>query len=192
MTPINIFGNYLIKDSYKFDWATLKNQVDPILERPECATHPEVPNGHSTLMTVESMPHDWPELQNYIKWLSIKIPEVQLAWNLRQCRVQLINSWFNSHPPGARSTEHEHGNVDIVASAYPRFPKNSGRIQFKDPLEYHWHGYPVSGDRNVFWKTVQLEENDVVFFPGWIKHRTEINTSKEDRYVLTMNFKLIT
>jgi hypothetical protein len=192
MDPINLFGNYITKDNYTFDWNSVETKVVDLLNRPECATHPEVPNGLSTLMTVASMPHDWPELQPYITWISSRLPKIGELWNLRPCRVQLMNSWINCHPPGAKSTQHEHGNVDIVVSAYPKFPKNSGRIEFKDPLEYHWHGYPTAGDRNVFWKPVELQEGDVVFFPGWIKHRTEVNESNENRYVLTINFKLIT
>ena len=192
MQGINLFGDYILKDTYNFNWDQLKDRVDNILQRPECATHPEVPNGLSTLMTVDSMPHTWPELGPYIGWLSSLMPHIGEAWNLNPCRIQLMNSWFNCHLPGARSTQHEHGSVDIVVSAYPRFPVNGGRIEFKDPLEYHWHGYPSKGDRNVYWKPVDLEENDVVIFPGWIKHRTELNTSQENRYVLTVNFKLIT
>ena len=192
MENLNLFSNYIVKDKFNFDWNLINNRVTDLLSRPECATHPEVPNGLSTLMTETSMPHDWSELQPFIAWISSKFPEIGKSWNLRPCKVQLMNSWINCHPPGAMSTQHEHGSVDIVVSAYPKFPRNSGRIEFKDPLEYHWHGYPVEGNRNVFWKSVDLEQNDVVFFPGWIKHRTEINASNEDRYVLTINFKLIT
>jgi hypothetical protein len=58
-------------------------------------------------------------------------------------------------------------------------------------LEYHWHGYPKKNDRNMYWHAVDIEEGDVIIFPGWIKHRTEINQSNENRYVLTVNLNLI-
>jgi hypothetical protein len=48
----------------------------------------------------------------------------------------------------------------------------------------------VTGSRDVFWHTADIEENSVVIFPGWIKHRTEINHSLENRYVLTINLKI--
>jgi uncharacterized protein (TIGR02466 family) len=191
MKNIDIFSHYLLQDAFDFQWDTLlKEKVENLLSNPKCLTHPEVPGGMSSLMINETMPHHWQELEPFIYWVVKKMPEIAKLWNLHPSRYEIMNSWFNCHPPGAMSTQHEHGSVDIVVSAYPRFPINGGKIQFKDPLEYHWHGYPVAGSRNTFWHTADIEENSVVIFPGWIKHRTEINTSTENRYVLTVNLKI--
>jgi uncharacterized protein (TIGR02466 family) len=188
---INLFGNYILKVKYQFDWPAIGPKLDDIFKQDITNHHPEVEEGNSTLLSRIQEPHTWPELQDYMKFISSTMPQVAEKYDLLPAGVQLMNSWVNCHRPGGRSLQHEHSNVDIVFSCYPKFPKNSGRIEFKDPLEYHWHGYPKKNDRNMYWHPVDIEEGDVIIFPGWIKHRTEINQSKENRYVLTVNLNLI-
>ena len=57
---------------------------------------------------------------------------------------------------------------------------------WKDCLEYHKLGFPVDLDNNL-WKEVPVKTGDVLFFPGWINHRTQENTTNEERIVMTYN-----
>lgn len=57
---------------------------------------------------------------------------------------------------------------------------------FRDPLEYHKINWPIDGEEHLFRK-VETVQNDVLIFPGWLKHKTEINKSNDDRIVLTYN-----
>ena len=34
---------------------------------------------------------------------------------------------------------------------------------------------------------IQVETNDVLFFPGWLTHKTEKSKSIENRYVMSLN-----
>lgn len=189
--PVNLFGNYILKVKYDFSWNQLESKVNEIFNQEITNHHPEVENGNSTLLARIEEPHLWSELQDYMKFISSTMPHVAEYYDLLPAGVRVMNSWFNCHRPGGRSLQHEHGTVDIVFSSYPKFPKNGGRIEFKDPLEYHWHGYPKKNDRNMYWKAVDIEEGDILIFPGWIKHRTEINNSDQNRYVLTVNLNLL-
>jgi uncharacterized protein (TIGR02466 family) len=191
ITPIHFFDNYILKTKFDFPWKKLESKVDHIFSDQITETHPEVKIGNSTLMSRIEEPHQWPELTEYLGFISSIMPTVAAHYDLLPAGINITNSWFNCHKPGGQSLQHEHGTVDIVVSSYPRFPKNSGRIEFKDPLEYHWHGYPKKNNRNMYWKAVDIEEGDVLIFPGWIKHRTEINNSNENRYVLTVNLNLV-
>ena len=40
---------------------------------------------------------------------------------------------------------------------------------------------------NNLWKEVPVKTGDVLFFPGWINHRTQENTTNEERIVMTYN-----
>ncbi len=191
ITPIGLFDGYILKANYNFNWEKLKPKVDEIFNQEITNHHPEVKNGNSTLLARIEEPHLWPELQDYMVFISTIMPRVAEYYDLLPSGVRVMNSWFNCHRTGGQSLQHEHGTVDIVFSSYPRFPQGGGRLEFKDPLEYHWHGYPKKNDRNMYWKPVDIEEGDVMIFPGWIKHRTEINSSLENRYVLTVNLNLL-
>ena len=39
------------------------------------------------------------------------------------------------------------------------------------------------------WVTIPVKTNDVIFFPGWLLHRTEPNQVDEKRYVMSINIK---
>jgi hypothetical protein len=80
----------------------------------------------------------------------------------------------------------------LVITAYLNLPENGGFIQFKDPLEYH-HGHLTKQFDTELgsWRTMPAKTGDVLMFPGWLRHRTEPNKSKEKRWVLTTNINCI-
>jgi uncharacterized protein (TIGR02466 family) len=102
---------------------------------------------------------------------------------------QVSNSWINKHPTGAWTDEHCHKGCQLTIAIYLQVPENSGRIVFKDPLEYHWWGDPsdARSEKDGNWYPVDVTEGDILLFPGWLQHKTEINNSTQDRYVLTIN-----
>ena len=48
---INLFGNYILKVKYQFDWPTLQHKLDDIFKQDITNCHPEVEEGNSTLMS---------------------------------------------------------------------------------------------------------------------------------------------
>jgi ectoine hydroxylase-related dioxygenase (phytanoyl-CoA dioxygenase family) len=69
-------------------------------------------------------------------------------------------------------------------------PDNGGFIQFRDPLEYSKGFYMKNYDDEMFgWKTIPAVTGDVLFFPGYLRHRTQPNkNTNEKRWVLTTNY----
>jgi ectoine hydroxylase-related dioxygenase (phytanoyl-CoA dioxygenase family) len=43
-------------------------------------------------------------------------------------------------------------------------------------------------DPNWMWKEIPTVTGDVLIFPSWLRHRTQVNNSNEKRWVLTSNF----
>ena len=37
------------------------------------------------------------------------------------------------------------------------------------------------------WRRIDVSQGDVIFFPGWLRHKTEPNYTNERRLILSMN-----
>lgn len=175
-----------------FDWNQLKPKCDSLLNQVKKNSYIEKDGGISSVSlqtSADTQPHTWAEFAELQQWLNPKINEVIKNLKLMEQPYQVSNSWINKHPPGAWTDEHCHKGCQITMAIYLHVPANSGRIMFKDPLEYHWWGDPSDhrSAQNGNWYPVDIQTGDVLMFPGWLQHKTEVNNSQEDRYVLTVN-----
>ena len=70
-------------------------------------------------------------------------------------------------------------------------PEGSGNLQILNPLHTFKYAEPVDDGyempRQDHWIDIPVKTNDVIYFPGWLKHRTGANNSDSNRYVMTMN-----
>jgi hypothetical protein len=48
--------------------------------------------------------------------------------------------------------------------------------------------WPVIPEMSLY-KEIQVKTNDVVIFPGWLKHRVQPSQTDEERIVMTFNIK---
>ena len=138
-----------------------------------------------------SVPHMNPIFKNFYNWLdgiAMDIIVNQYGYD-KNMLYTIQNSWINLHSPGGSTEIHHHGPAIISVATYLHMPENGGYIEFKDPLEYNKGYFPVAGEDDISnWKVVPTLTNDVVLFPGWLRHRTQKNKSKENRWVLTTNY----
>lgn len=183
----------ILQDHYDLDnWSILKSKADTLLSKVKENSYLEQGSAVSSVTLQESsdyQPHTWPEFLKFQQWISPKINEVIDRWNLTKQPYQVTNSWINRHNAGGWTEEHVHRGCQISIVYYLQVPENSGRIMFRDPLEFHWAGEP-SDYRSLpdaSWYPVNVRTGDVLFFPGWLPHKTEKNNSTESRYVLTVN-----
>jgi len=174
------------------DWQTIEPKCKWLLSQIKSNSYLEKDGGTSSVTLQskeETQPHTWKEFQKLQEFLNPVISEVIKQFRLMEQPYQVSNSWINCHPPGAWTAEHCHRGIQIAMAIYLRVPENSGRILFRDPLEYHWAGDPsdTRGEADGNWYPVDVKSGDVLLFPGWLNHKTEVNQSNEDRYVLTIN-----
>ena len=53
------------------------------------------------------------------------------------------------------------------------------------------HRWGTPGEPQIdLWNEVTVETNDILIFPGWLKHRTQVNRVDDDRVCLTFNYAL--
>lgn len=135
-------------------------------------------------------PHVWDEFEDFRPWLYERINRVWDMWHLAPMTKHLSDSWINVHPPGAWTAAHHHQNVTVAIAAYLNVPKDSGRFMVKNPYATYKLGEPLDYnyyDQNMDWEYIEVKTGDVLFFPGWLTHKTEVNNGNKDRYVMSLN-----
>jgi hypothetical protein len=185
----SVFPPMMWKYSYNFNWEILKPKVDHLFSLVQENSKLEKGEAWSTVSVSEELqPHCWMDLRDFQIWLGGRIDEVRIQNKFVSNHSSVSQSWINKHAPGGVTTEHSHSYATFVVACYLQCPKNSGNIEFKDPLEYHKSGWPIIPEESLYYE-VPVTTNDVLIFPGWLKHRVQPNLSSSDRYVMTFNVK---
>jgi len=185
---VNPFPPYIFKFHYDFEWERIKDKVYKTFETVPNVSELERGDSHSTLFDQGTPPHKWPELAEYFQWLHGPLSQVwnsmNYNWYAKQTNYQ--NSWFNIHRNSGETLEHQHAYTELVITSYLQLPKDSGYIEFRDPLEYHKAHTPIRHEEEL-WKEVPCATGDILIFPGWLKHRVQPNKTDLDRIVMTVN-----
>jgi len=194
-TPIHLWPPLIWKFKYEFDL----DKLNPLIE--SLRTHWSVSPESSLLETGDAIstarvgvydnelePHNSPLLNDYHKWLVSRIGYIWEMNQLLSSNSIITKSWINVHRRTGKTVEHVHNGSDMVVSAYLKCPEGSGNIEFRDPLEYHKLGLPFNPEKQL-WRELEVTTNDVLIFPPWINHRTQENSTDEERIVLTYNIK---
>ncbi len=184
-----LFPPLIWKHSYEFDLEVLYPKISNIFNLVEKNSELEKGDAISTVSLEDKLqPHTWIELKEFQCWLGGKINEIRKEYDFVINHSEVSQSWVNRHLRTGETLEHSHNNSTFVVSCYIKCPPNSGNIEFKDPLEYHKHIYPVIPELS-FYKEVPCQTNDVIIFPGWLRHRTQPNLTDQERIVMTFNIK---
>ena len=192
--PLNVFPNLIHKAHFKWD----KERVMPALQRCIDRRSKDLPLEKGAAATSASngndRPHNMPEFQDFYTWLGPVVRNIMFnEWDIMpKCQFQIGQSWTNYHDRGGQTISHTHGTVIAAVSAYIQVPENSGGIEFYDPNTPYWLFHPqteIDDPERRGWHTVPVAEGDVMIFPGWIQHRTEVHRGREGelRWVLTTN-----
>ncbi len=186
----------IFKDKYDFKFDSFKWKVDEYLKMAEDKINnenlstPESGGVTTVVMNQQHPPHSWDELKPFLEWMYPKIEEVWATWNCKPMEKYLADSWINIHPEHAFTQSHHHQGVTVAVAAYLQVPENSGRLLVQNPLLSYKKGEPLDyyyWDKEMDYVPIQVETNDVLFFPGWLTHKTEKSKSIENRYVMSLN-----
>lgn len=197
LEPINTFP-YLWKDTYDFNFSSWKDRADEYIEQADSMTKAnkydtlEKDGGVTTVvMSNYYPPHDWDVCHDFRdNWLYQRMDELWERWRLMPIGKHISQSWINKHPPRGRTMEHHHQNVQVAVACYLNVPEHSGNLMIQNPLQIYKMGEPLNYnyyDEGMDWMEIPVKTNDVLFFPGWLKHKTGVNRSLEDRYVMSLN-----
>ena len=144
----------------------------------------------SVVISREVPPHIWEEFEDFMPWFYERVNRIWDLWHLTPMNKMLSESWINVHPKGAWTAEHHHQNVTVACAAYLHVPEGSGRFMVKNPYSIYKLGEPLDYnyyDMEMDWEYIDVQTNDVLFFPGWLTHKTETNKTDNNRYVMSLN-----
>tara|TARA_Y100001960_G_scaffold323811_1_gene402891 strand:- start:1233 stop:1832 length:600 start_codon:yes stop_codon:yes gene_type:complete len=117
-----------------------------------------------------------------------------MGWDLEKNKVKITSMWSIINKKDASNSRHIHSNNYISAAYYVKASENSGDIIFYDPVDERIIRNPKIKDpnklnSNVF--SIEPKEGLLVLFPSYLHHSVDINTSNEERIVISFNIDLI-
>ena len=194
LEPLHIYKPLV----YKAHWSHFNKKTIEICEKILNTT----PNGgklwledgeaRSSVKNLKNQPHMQEEFKEFFKWQAALAKEVTFdKFNYYAGINYCIDcSWVNVHGMNGKTLAHSHGLNPLAISAYIYMPEGGGCIEFKDP---HFdiksrHEMDLRFYNSTEWVEVPIVTGDVLFFPGWLQHRTQPNKSIENRWVLSSNY----
>ena len=205
MVNMNPFP-YLFKSKYDFKFDTFRDKVLKDVRRSKGIVEstglqtPEREGGYTSILLTGTEidgemwvpPHQWPELDHFIKtWLPMQCKKLWGEWNMSPMAIPYISeSWTNEHSKGSFTEGHHHHNCQIALSCYLDVPEKSGRLMIKDPMNNFSHSRPLNYNHEPLgknWRYIDVQTNDVLFFPGFIEHQTERSEADDKRYIMSIN-----
>jgi uncharacterized protein (TIGR02466 family) len=181
------FPRLIWKFNYEFPYSTLLPLIEEVKQKTPENSLLEQGQAFSTASQQSYPPHMWDVLEDFREWL---IQPIDFMWKEFEFRANsdatVLNSWINTHKKTGVTLEHNHNQALFVVTSYLNLPKDSGYIEFRDPLEYHKGNTPMDPEETL-WKSIPCKTNDVLIFPAWLKHRTQPNNTDEERIVMTWN-----
>ncbi len=99
---------------------------------------------------------------------------------------EMCSAWITIMPPGECYLMHTHPNAILTGTYYLSTPKNSGDLAFIDTQEIALD--PIAGSAKII--KVSPKEGNLVFFPAYLMHEVQKNTSNEVRISMTFDLKM--
>jgi uncharacterized protein (TIGR02466 family) len=109
-------------------------------------------------------------------------------------KVTFLNCWVTIYPPGTYVPEHIHSNSLLSGVFYAKVPNGCGNLIFKDPASIAKTMHIGSSIKDF--PTVEtmythvVEAGQMVIFPAWLPHFTQINRSDDNRIMVSFNIGL--
>ena len=109
----------------------------------------------------------------------------------RKYGPEMTGLWGMINPPGSRNNVHTHPYNYLSGVYYLKTPPKSGNLVFLEPKpQAEVLSPPKKKDASIHLAhSVDFEpkENTLIFFPSWLQHEVKINSSNEDRVILSFN-----
>ena len=104
---------------------------------------------------------------------------------------EMTGMWAMINPPGSRNNVHTHPYNYLSGVYYLKVPQKSGNLVFLEPKPQAEVLSPKK-KKNASVNTAhsvdfEPKENLLIFFPSWLQHEVKINSSNEDRVILSFN-----
>jgi uncharacterized protein (TIGR02466 family) len=199
MSVIEIFPVKVYKVKLPNYRAVLKS-LEPRLEyfRQNFAKRTTTSTGEDSKKTFNNIIHnfafdngaveDYPELTEVVSFIEehSKIFWKELQYHDRLTpqvkHLQLGMSYENGY-----LMDHVHVPWPMTASLYLKKPASSGDLVFTNPNDMVMMSQPIGDNYADHYYYNEIEEGDLVIFPGYIRHRFNQNKTTDERLCLAFN-----
>ncbi len=113
-----------------------------------------------------------------------------MGWKIENQNIRIKEMWAIINKKDDFNVVHTHPNSFLSAAYYVKAPENCGRFQVENLNIAKRHSYPEIANQNEFNMQVgglEVEEGDLLIFPGYLPHKVARNESDEDRIVISFN-----
>jgi uncharacterized protein (TIGR02466 family) len=188
--PIKVYRDKLVGLDEAFE--LIKSDAEAIWAKPT-ALHPDL--GPITFTTY----NDNNALQNHPAFKNI-VPQIEVmikkCWDeykfYKGLTPHIHEMWVNKQLKNGAVHVHNHSPYLITGVIYFNMKPGMGNLVFENPNHlvtslqpFHWER-PDEIQWNIE-QVIHLEPGDIVMFPGWLRHKTEVNTTDEPRYIASFN-----
>jgi uncharacterized protein (TIGR02466 family) len=190
--PTKIYKKKFTGNLQKFQ-ENLIPKLDKIFQESACHNQASMRDGGICSFNVHDSIHKEFEIKDIIDFVESCSTEYWEKLNYVKSKISVVYSWANLYPPGSYIDNHNHIPSPTVASFYLKSPYKSGNLVFEDPLVNILRYQPYKGlnDKdlyvNSFDTIIEVEEGDLVIWPGYLMHKTEKNLSDQNRIILGFN-----
>jgi len=125
------------------------------------------------------------ELQKYI----LKTFQT-LGWKTENKNISINAMWAIINKRNDFNVVHTHPNSYLSAAYYVSAPKNCGKFQVESLNIAKRHSYPEilkNNELNTHVAGLEVNEGDLLIFPGYLPHKVAMNESEQDRIVISFN-----
>ena len=112
------------------------------------------------------------------------------GWKTEQNRIQIKEMWAIINKKDDFNVIHTHPNCYLSSAYYVRAPENCGKFLIENPNQTKRHFYPQIAnktDLNMPIAGIDVNEGDLLLFPGYLSHKVAKNESDVDRIVISFN-----
>jgi len=112
------------------------------------------------------------------------------GWKTENKNIRIKAMWAIINKKDDFNVIHSHPNCLLSAAYYVKAPKDCGRFQIENPNSIKKHITPEivnKNEHNVLMAGIEINEGDLIIFPGYLPHKVARNQSNEDRIVISFN-----
>ena len=125
------------------------------------------------------------ELQKYI----FKTFQI-LGWKTKNQNITIKSMWAIINKKNDFNVVHTHPNSYLSAAYYVSAPKNCGKFLIENLNIAKKHSYPEileNNELNAQIAGLDVNDGDLLIFPGYLPHKVGMNESDQDRIVISFN-----
>ena len=111
------------------------------------------------------------------------------APKVREYQTPEVNYWTNINEPGSRNVMHDHRLHHYVAVYYLQ-GEGTGELVFHNPMNVleSCHPHAAFASKYAYFP----HDGDLVLWPAWMPHETEVNNSNHQRINVAFNIRFKT